>query len=404
MSLRRVLVMFLVLLFVTVGVSMKLWAAPNIEGNAYILIDGKTGQVLYGKEIDQKLNPASTTKIMTTIIALEKGNLQDMVTISKNVPLVEGTKVYLREGEKIELEKLLNAAMIHSANDAALAIAEHIGGSQEKFAQMMNEKAKEIGADNSNFINPHGLTAEGHLTTAYDLALISKYAMQNPKFRELAQGKTYDWVGEEWQTRLININKFLWRMDESTGIKPGYTSAARYTLAASAKRDNQELISVILGSSDARIWDDAKALLEYGFANFQNLSLTKGNEVVATLKVANDQEVNLVPARSASIAVNSNEETNVEKRLVLSDLSLPIEAEKVLGELIIYINGEETERIPVKSQDEVKKPFDWTRAIVNGLAALFVLQIIFRLSRRYLKRRNKTSMFGSSRRVSPYRY
>lgn len=383
---------------------MKLWAAPNIEGNAYILIDGKTGQVLYGKEIDQKLNPASTTKIMTTIIALEKGNLQDMVTISKNVPLVEGTKVYLREGEKIELEKLLNAAMIHSANDAALAIAEHIGGSQEKFAQMMNEKAKEIGADNSNFINPHGLTAEGHLTTAYDLALISKYAMQNPKFRELAQGKTYDWVGEEWQTRLININKFLWRMDESTGIKPGYTSAARYTLAASAKRDNQELISVILGSSDARIWDDAKALLEYGFANFQNLSLTKGNEVVATLKVANDQEVNLVPARSASIAVNSNEETNVEKRLVLSDLSLPIEAEKVLGELIIYINGEETERIPVKSQDEVKKPFDWTRAIVNGLAALFVLQIIFRLSRRYLKRRNKTSMFGSSRRVSPYRY
>ncbi|KJS22964.1 MAG: hypothetical protein VR72_03490 [Clostridiaceae bacterium BRH_c20a] len=401
---RRVLVMFLVLLFVTVGVSMKLWAAPNIEGNAYILIDGKTGQVLYGKEIDQKLNPASTTKIMTTIIALEKGNLQDMVTISKNVPLVEGTKVYLREGEKIELEKLLNAAMIHSANDAALAIAEHIGGSQEKFAQMMNEKAKEIGADNSNFINPHGLTAEGHLTTAYDLALISKYAMQNPKFRELAQGKTYDWVGEEWQTRLININKFLWRMDESTGIKPGYTSAARYTLAASAKRDNQELISVILGSSDARIWDDAKALLEYGFANFQNLSLTKGNEVVATLKVANDQEVNLVPARSASIAVNSNEETNVEKRLVLSDLSLPIEAEKVLGELIIYINGEETERIPVKSQDEVKKPFDWTRAIVNGLAALFVLQIIFRLSRRYLKRRNKTSMFGSSRRVSPYRY
>jgi len=402
--LRRVLVMFLVLLFVTVGVSMKLWAAPNIEGNAYILIDGKTGQVLYGKEIDQKLNPASTTKIMTTIIALEKGNLQDMVTISKNVPLVEGTKVYLREGEKIELEKLLNAAMIHSANDAALAIAEHIGGSQEKFAQMMNEKAKEIGADNSNFINPHGLTAEGHLTTAYDLALISKYAMQNPKFRELAQGKTYDWVGEEWQTRLININKFLWRMDESTGIKPGYTSAARYTLAASAKRDNQELISVILGSSDARIWDDAKALLEYGFANFQNLSLTKGNEVVATLKVANDQEVNLVPARSASIAVNSNEETNVEKRLVLSDLSLPIEAEKVLGELIIYINGEETERIPVKSQDEVKKPFDWTRAIVNGLAALFVLQIIFRLSRRYLKRRNKTSMFGSSRRVSPYRY
>jgi len=405
MSLRRVLVMMLVLLFFTVAVSTELWAAgPNIEGNAYIMIDGETGQVLYGKEIDEKLNPASTTKILTTIIALEKGSLQDTVTISKNVPLVEGTKVYLREGEKIELEKLLHAAMVHSANDAAMAIAEHIGGSQDNFAQMMNDKAKEIGANNSNFINPHGLTAEGHLTTAYDLALISKYAMENPKFRELAQEKVYDWEGEEWQTRLININKFLWRMDESTGIKPGYTNAARYTLAASAKRDNQELIAVILGSSDARIWDDAKALLEYGFANFQSLSLTNIDEVVATLKITDDQEVNLVPTRSASIAVESNGENNVEKRLVLSDISLPIEAGKILGDLVISVNGEEKEVIPVKSLDEVKRPFDWTRAIVNGLAALFVLQIIFRFSRRFLKRRNKTSMFGSSRRVSPYRY
>jgi len=402
--LRKVLVIFSVLLFFTLGLSVKVWAVPDIEGNSYILIDGKSGQVLYGKEIDAKLPPASTTKVLTTIIALEKGNLNDIVTVSKNVPLVEGTKVYLREGEKIELEKLLHAAMVHSANDAALAIAEHIGGSEEKFAQMMNEKAREIGAKNSNFINPHGLTAEGHLTTAYDLALIGKYAMQNSKFRELAQEKVYDWEGEEWQTRLINKNKFLWRMEESTGIKPGFTSEARYTLVASAKKNNQELITVILGSSDARIWDDAKNLLNYGFANFQNLSLTKSGEVVATLKVTDDQEVNLVPARSASIAVNSNGETNVEKRLILNDISLPIEAEKVLGELIISINGEEKERIPVKSQDEVKKPFDWTRAVINGLAGLFILQVLVRFTRRYLKRRKKASMFSSSRRINSYRY
>lgn len=404
MNLRRVLLTFLVLFIFTVGVSTELCAAPTIEGKAYILIDEKTGQVLYGKEIDEKLPPASTTKILTTIIALEKGNLNDMVTIGKNVPLVEGTKVYLREGEKIKLEELLHGAMVHSANDAAMAIAEHIAGSEEKFAQMMNEKAKEIGVKNSNFVNPHGLTVEKHYTTAYDLALISKYAMQNAKFRELAQEKIYDWQGEEWQTRLINKNKFLWRMEGSTGIKPGFTSDARYTLSASAKKGDQELIVVILGSSDARIWDDAKALLEYGFANFQNLSLAKGNEVVATLKIGNDQEVNLVPARSASIAVNNNGETNVEKRLVLGDLSLPIEAEKVLGELIISINGEETERIPVKSQDEVKKPIDWIRVVINGLAGLFILQIIVRITRRYLKRRRKGRMFGSSRRITSYRY
>ncbi|MGI6224655.1 MAG: D-alanyl-D-alanine carboxypeptidase family protein [Peptococcales bacterium] len=401
---RKLLVLFLVLLFFTISTNIELWAAPNIEGKAFVLIDGKTGQVLYGKEIDEKLYPASTTKILTTIIALEKGNLQDMVTISKNVPLVEGTKVYLRAGEKIELEKLLNAAMIHSANDAALAIAEHIGGSEEKFAQMMNEKAKELGVKNSNFVNPHGLTAENHYSTAYDLALISRYAMENPKFRELAQEKVYDWAGEEWQTRLININKFLWRMEESTGIKSGYTSAARYTLAASAQKNTQELIAVILGSSDARIWDDAKALLEYGFANFQNLSLATDDEVVATLKVANDQEVNLIPARSATIAVNNNEETNVERRLVLGDLSLPIEAEKVVGELIISLNGEEKERIPVKSQGEVKKPIDWVRVAINTLAGLFILQIFVRIIRRYLKRRRRTRIFGSSRRITNYRY
>lgn len=400
---QKVLIMLLALLLFTVGLSTMLWAGPNIEGDAYILVDEETGQVLYGKEYDTKLHPASTTKILTTIIALEKGNLEDIVTISKNVPLVEGTKIYLREGEKIELEKLLHAAMVHSANDAALAIAEHIAGSAERFAQMMNEKAKEIGAKNSNFVNPHGLTDDNHLTTAYDLALIGRYAMQNPKFRELAKEQVYDWVGEEWQTRLININKFLWRMEGSTGIKSGYTKAARYTLVASAKRDNQELIAVILGSSDARIWDDAKALLEYGFANFKNMSLTKNDEVVATLKVANNQEVNLVPSRSVSIAVNNNEENRVEKRLVLGDLSLPIEAEKIVGELIISVNGKETERIPVKSQNEVKKPFDWTRAVINTLAGLFILQIIVRITRKFLKRRRR-SMFGTSRRINSYRY
>jgi D-alanyl-D-alanine carboxypeptidase (penicillin-binding protein 5/6) len=341
---------------------------------------------------------------LTTIIALEKGNLKDTVTISKNVPLVEGTKVYLREGEKISLEKLLHAAMVHSANDAALAIAEHIANSEERFAKLMNIKAQEIGAKNSNFVNAHGLTAENHLTTAYDLALIGRYAMQNPIFRELAREKVYDWEGEEWQTRLINKNKFLWRMDESTGIKPGYTSEAKYTLVASAQKGDQELIAVILGSSDNRIWDDAKELLNYGFKNFQNLSLTQNNQIVATLKVGNDREVNLVPARSSSIAVENNTETKIEKRLVLNDVSLPIEKGKILGELVISINGEEKEKIPVKALDTVDKPINWTRIISNILAGLFLLQIIVRITRRSVKNRRKSNMFGSSnRRITSYR-
>jgi D-alanyl-D-alanine carboxypeptidase (penicillin-binding protein 5/6) len=401
--LRAIIVIFLVKIF-TLGLTFSAFAAPSIEGESFILIDGKTGQVLYGKDINRKLHPASTTKILTTIIALEKGNLKDTVTISKNVPLVEGTKVYLREGEKISLEKLLHAAMVHSANDAALAIAEHIANSEERFAKLMNIKAQEIGAKNSNFVNAHGLTAENHLTTAYDLALIGRYAMQNPIFRELAREKVYDWEGEEWQTRLINKNKFLWRMDESTGIKPGYTSEAKYTLVASAQKGDQELIAVILGSSDNRIWDDAKELLNYGFKNFQNLSLTQNNQIVATLKVGNDREVNLVPARSSSIAVENNTETKIEKRLVLNDVSLPIEKGKILGELVISINGEEKEKIPVKALDTVDKPINWTRIISNILAGLFLLQIIVRITRRSVKNRRKSNMFGSSnRRITSYR-
>lgn len=400
---RAIIVIFLVKIF-TLGLTFSAFAAPSIEGESFILIDGKTGQVLYGKDINRKLHPASTTKILTTIIALEKGNLKDTVTISKNVPLVEGTKVYLREGEKISLEKLLHAAMVHSANDAALAIAEHIANSEERFAKLMNIKAQEIGAKNSNFVNAHGLTAENHLTTAYDLALIGRYAMQNPIFRELAREKVYDWEGEEWQTRLINKNKFLWRMDESTGIKPGYTSEAKYTLVASAQKGDQELIAVILGSSDNRIWDDAKELLNYGFKNFQNLSLTQNNQIVATLKVGNDREVNLVPARSSSIAVENNTETKIEKRLVLNDVSLPIEKGKILGELVISINGEEKEKIPVKALDTVDKPINWTRIISNILAGLFLLQIIVRITRRSVKNRRKSNMFGSSnRRITSYR-
>ncbi|MFZ7103333.1 MAG: D-alanyl-D-alanine carboxypeptidase family protein [Peptococcaceae bacterium] len=398
---RKFFLILLTTVFVFTNIS-GIFAAPDIYGEAYILIDGKSGQVLLEHEIHKKLHPASTTKILTTIIALEKSKLSDIVTISKNVPLVEGTKVYLREGEKITLEKLLNAVMLHSANDAALAVAEHIAGTQEKFAGLMNEKAQEIGAKESTFVNPHGLTDENHLTTAYDLALLARYAMQNPQFRELAAKKVYDWEGEEWQTRLINKNKFLWRMDEATGVKMGYTSEAKYTVVASAQKDNRELIAVILGSNDNRIWDDARDLLNYGLEHFQNLSLAQNNQVVATIKMKDNQEINLISDRSASIAVANNAETNVERKLVLDEIETPIEEGKVLGQLVISVNGEEKERIPVKAAEGVKKPFPWNRVIINTLAGIFLLQITWRITRRF--RRKRTTMFNSyGRRGSPYR-
>ena len=169
------------------------------------------------------------------------------------------------------MEQMLYGMMLNSGNDAAIAIAEHIGGSVESFVLMMNQKAREVGAQNTVFINPNGLSEEGHLTTAYDLALISRYAMLNfPKFREIVATKTMEipWQGEEWDRQLINLNKLLWNYEWADGIKTGYTSTAGSTLAASATQNGWQLISVIL-KSDSSILADSMALLDYGFANFE---------------------------------------------------------------------------------------------------------------------------------------
>lgn len=397
--------LFLLLFVMTIISIIPVFAAPSISGEAYILIDGNNGQVLHGKEIDKKLNPASTTKILTTIIALEKGNLEDVVTIGKNVPLVQGTKVYLREGEKVTLGNLINATMIHSANDAALAIAEHIGGSQEKFATLMNNKAKEIGAKNSEFLNPHGLTEDGHITTAYDLAIIGKYAMQNQEFRDIVIKKVYDWEGQEWQTRLINKNELLWDMDISTGIKTGYTSAANHTIVASAKEKDRELIAVILGCPNGKsLWSDAQKLLEFGFKNFQNFTMSEPEQIVATLNLGKDQQVNLAPVRSSSISIASNQQVNMERNVQLDEIKLPIKEGDILGQLVINIDGEEVEKIPVKALEEAKKPINWLGVVVNIFASLFLIQILAKTSRKLLKKTKKRRMFSSNSNLRSYRY
>lgn len=393
-------------LIITIIVStLPVWAAPDINGEAYILIDGKNGQVLQGKEIDKQLNPASTTKILTAIIALEQGNLEDEVTIGKNVPLVQGTKVYLREGEKVSLGELINVTLIHSANDAALAIAEHISGSQEKFATLMNDKAQEIGAKNSKFLNPHGLTEEGHITTAYDLAMIGKHAMENQDFRDIVKKKVYDWEGQEWQNRLINKNELLWDMENSTGIKTGYTSAARHTIVASAQENERELIAVVLGCPNGNsLWGDAQKLLEYGLENFQNHTMSQTAQIVATLKLGRNQQVDLVPIRSSSINIASNQQLNLEKSVQLEEIKLPIKEGDILGQLILKIDGEEVERIPVQALAEAKKPINWLRVIINLFASLFLVQILAKTSRKIFKKAKRRKTFSSKSNLRTYRY
>jgi D-alanyl-D-alanine carboxypeptidase (penicillin-binding protein 5/6) len=311
---------------------------PSISGEAGILMEVSTGAVLYEKNAYTRLEPASITKIMTAVLALEKGQLSDIVVASNNPLLAEGTRIYLEEGEKLTLEQMLFGMMLNSGNDAAIAIAEHIGGSVEIFVQMMNEKAREIGAKNTTFVNPNGLSEEGHLTTAYDLALISRYALLNfPKFREIVSTKTMEipWQGQEWDRQLINLNKLLWNYEWADGIKTGYTSTAGSTLAASATRDGWQLISVIL-KSDSRVSADSIALLDYGFANFEIKDVIEKNKPVAEEKVKYGDPVELVVKDGFTVVVEKNSPPIKQEVVINPDIKAPISRNQILGQIIFY--------------------------------------------------------------------
>ncbi|MEX2105088.1 MAG: D-alanyl-D-alanine carboxypeptidase family protein, partial [Bacilli bacterium] len=214
----------------------------TVNGETAILIDGATGKILFEKNSDRLMYPASITKILTGIVAIEEGNIDDVVTVSENARNIDGTRVYLLEGEQVPLLKLIQGLLINSGNDAATAIAEHMDGSESAFADRMNTFAEDkIGVKNSIFRNPHGLFDSEHRTTAFDMAMITRYAMQNEVFREVVGTKQMEWKGEGWETTLYNHNKLLWRYKGATGVKNGFVDESGYTVVASAKRGNTEL-------------------------------------------------------------------------------------------------------------------------------------------------------------------
>lgn len=238
--------------------------AVDLSARAAVLIDGKSGKVLFEKNKDERLPMASTTKIMTGLLACESKKMKKVVTVSPVASGTEGSSLWLEPGEKQTLENLTYGLMLRSGNDAAVAIAEYLGGSTEAFALMMNERAKKIGVQNTGFQNPNGLDAEGHFTTAYDLALISREAMKNKKFRKIVstKSKTIPWESSEWDRSLTNHNKMLWRYEGCNGIKTGFTKKSGRCLVTSAKRGKTELICVTLNAPDD--WNDHTKMLDYG--------------------------------------------------------------------------------------------------------------------------------------------
>ena len=252
-------------------------------GKSAILIEASSGRVLYEKNAYQKLPMASTTKIATALTALKHAKCDEIVTVDKQAVGIEGSSIYLREGEKLTVEELLYGLMLRSGNDAAVALAIHVGGSVDGFVTLMNNLAKEVGAKDTSFINPHGLHDENHYTTAYDLALITKAALQNEKFAQIVSSKNavISNEGYEYRRNLTNKNKLLTNYEYANGVKTGYTKKAGRCFVGSAKKDGMQLIAVVLNCGP--MFENAQSMLEFGFSCYTMTNIIPKNKVCGAI-------------------------------------------------------------------------------------------------------------------------
>ncbi|MCP3026390.1 D-alanyl-D-alanine carboxypeptidase family protein [Halobacillus sp. A5] len=242
---------------------------PELLTESAIVVDKSSGLTLFEKNAEQEMYPASLTKMATAIYAIENADLDEKVTVSENARSVEGTRVYLEEGEEVSLEKLVQGLLINSGNDAGVAIAEHLSGSEESFAEDLNEYLEqEVGLEDTNFTNPHGLHDEDHVTTAADLAKLTRYALKDPDFKEYFGAEELDWKGESWETTILSHHRLLLE-DKGltiTGGKTGYVEKSGNTLATSAKEDGMEVIVITLKSDSQDIaYSETEKLLDYTF-------------------------------------------------------------------------------------------------------------------------------------------
>ncbi|WP_062048043.1 D-alanyl-D-alanine carboxypeptidase family protein [Bacillus sp. JCM 19034] len=308
MKFHKSLILGFVILFMFLKVTPLYGKEPIVlHSETAVLMDAQTGQVLFDQESKRTMYPASITKIVTAIIAIETGVLDDIVVVPKEATDVIGTKVYLLEEEEVPLLTLVQGLLINSGNDAATAIAYHLSGGEEAFAQEMNRFIYEqIGVSNTHFTNPHGLYDDNHVTTAYDMAKITQYAMQNELFREIVATKELDWHGEGWETTIYNHHRMLWDYEGVTGVKNGYVSQSGYTLVTTAMHNGMELIAVTLNSPSASLaYADTAALLDYGFDTFE-LNTIKAGEIFKT-----DTKKQFYVEEDIQYVQNKGEKTNV---------------------------------------------------------------------------------------------
>ena len=333
-------------------------APPKIAAASAILVDAVTGDVLYEKACRKRRPPASTTKMMTAILALENGKLDQSVCASPYASRTPFGSLNLKPGEQLSLNDVMYAMLLRSANDGAVCIAENVAGSEKKFVELMNKKAKEIGTKQTHFANPHGLQNKYHYSTAYDLALIARYAVGIPEFNEMVRTKKIriERSINTLDVTLKNTANFLWKFDGADGIKTGYTRQAGHCFVGSATRDGWRLIAVVLKSKSAG--EDTAALMNYGFKYFQGVVFVRKNDVVVPkVPVAGGvvEHVDLVAAGNLAKTLPRSAQAVPKIETELDHVSAPIKKGEKLGTLTGYLNGEKIGTVDLVAAESIDR-------------------------------------------------
>lgn len=393
------LVLFVLIPFTCVFSAEDASKELGLTADSYILLDNKTNKVLYKKNENEKMYPASTTKIVTALLTLENCNLDDTVTASYNavMSIPEGySSANIQIGEQLTVEQLLEVLLVHSANDAANILAEHVGGSIESFVTMMNTRLNELGINNSHFTNSFGMHDENHYTTAEDLAKIMKYCLKNETFRKIA-GKascaipatnksgtrSYSSTNELLNANSSNYYKYL------IAGKTGFTSQAKECLVSAAYRDNLELIGVVLHSNSR--FSDSKKLFEYGYSNYSVKNIVNENDLITSIKVSGatkeTETLNLLSSETIEALVNNNSTSKIEPEIILNEnISAPIEEGTSLGKVKYNIEGV-SYTTDIIAEHNVEKSYFYLYVGIS--VGVILIIIIFVFSRKKKKRVKK---------------
>lgn len=334
-----------------------------LQSGGAVLIEQYSGKVLYDHNMHEKLRPASVTKVMTLLLIMEqidsgKLNYTDKIPCSENAASMGGSQIWLDVKEELTVDEMLKAICVVSANDCTVAMAEYIAGSEEAFVQRMNEKAKELGMNDTTFKNCHGIDEDGHVTSAYDIALMSRELLtKHPNITKYTT--IYMDTLRNGKSELVNTNKLIRNYKGATGLKTGSTSVALYNLSASATRDDLSLIAVIMKAPSTKVrFEEAQKLLDYGFSNFQYKKLASKNNVLKQVAVGKgvSNTVNAIIEQDAGVLIQKGQDDNITQSLsIANNVSAPITKGQKLGEISYFLNNEEIAKVNIIAETNVAK-------------------------------------------------